>query len=240
MRATAARRVGLVLLLATALSLGLALVLDSADGGEPRGATVAEPFPHGITVVGDSITALYDDEPGSRDQGWWSFVGRHFDTEVETFAQSGSGYQRPGHSCTGDRFVDRKGAFEEPPSVFIVAGGRNDWASCREGVLVRSSDAAVATAVNRYFDLLQRELPSTTRIVVLGPPWGPAAPWEKRRITSIVHTAADRQGLEYVGTRGSMDVSGRTVDGVHPNRAGSQALGHLVIAALSKPAPAPS
>ncbi len=220
-----------VLAAVAALVLGLAtvLVVEDATGGEGR---ISEEYPDGITVVGDSITALYNDEPGHPRQGWWSFVGRHFTADVDTYAQSGSGYQRPGNACTGDRFMDRDAAFADPPSLFIVEGGRNDWALCREGVLVETSDAIVAAAVNRYFTRLREELPASTRIVVLSPPWGPIAPWEQRRITSIVHAAAVRHGLEYVDTRGTLDVEGRTTDGVHPNRAGSKALGERVIGAL--------
>lgn len=213
------------------VSLGAAAFLAAAPGSE-NDAT--GPFPDGIVVVGDSITARYDDDPGSPQQGWWSMVGRHFGADVRTYAQSGSGYQRPGLLCTGNRFGDRLEAFDGPaPSVFIVEGGRNDWSSCRQGGYVESSDRAVQAAVNRYFDLLQQKLPASTRIVVLGPPWGPLDPWQQRRITSIVHTAADRHGLEYVSTRGTLDRPGRTIDGVHPTLAGSEALADVVIAALS-------
>lgn len=228
------RRALVALALSLLISLGVTALRQGAVGTEPGSG----PFPRGIVVVGDSITARYDDEPGSPEQGWWSMVGRHFGAEVRTFAQSGSGYQRPGHRCEGDRFGDRLEAFEGPaPSVFLVAGGRNDWASCRQGDFVVSTDAAVQRAVDAYFTLLQRRLPRSTRIVVLGPPWGPLDPWQQRRITSIVHTAATRHGLEYVSTRGTLDRPGRTHDGVHPTLAGSTALGDVVIAALSSPAP---
>mgnify|MGYP001627437718 CR=1 FL=1 len=200
--------------------------------------TGSGPYRHGIVVVGDSITARYNDDPGNPMQGWWSFVGRHFDAPVRTYAQSGSGYQRPGLRCSGNRFVDRPEAFRGPaPSVFIVEGGRNDWASCREGHFVESSDTAVAEAVNHYLSLVQRRLPASTRILVLGPPWGPLAPWEGKRVTSIVHTAALRHGLEYVSTTGTLDSWARVVDGIPPNRIGSAAIGDRVIEALSRPAP---
>lgn len=201
--------------------------------GAGASASGASPFPRGIVVVGDSITARYDDHPGSPVQGWWSMVGRHFGSQVRTYAQSGSGYQRPGLRCGGNRFIDRPEAFSGPaPSVFIVEGGRNDWATCHEGRFVESTDAAVARAVDRYLGVLRRQLPRSTRIVVLGPPWGPLDPWQQRRITSIVHTAATRHGLEYVPTGGTLDRPGRTVDGVHPTLAGSRALAGVVIAAL--------
>lgn len=240
------RRVLGVLALSLLASLGVASLRQGAVGTEERpGSTAAvqvgaqrapQAFPRGIVVVGDSITARYDDEPGSPTQGWWSFVGRHFDTPVRTYAQSGSGYQRPGLHCTGETFVHRPAAFEGvAPSVFIVEGGRNDWSSCRQGRLVVSSDAVVQQAVTRYFRMLHRNLPDSTRIVVLGPPWGPRDPWQQRRITSIVHAAALREGLEYVSTAGTLDRPGRTIDGVHPTLSGSMALGDVVVRALEGP-----
>jgi hypothetical protein len=121
--------------------------------------------------------------------------------------------------------------------VFIVEGGRNDWASCAEGRLVPSSDAAVQQAVTRYLRLVKRQMPESTRILVLGPPWGPTEPWQQRRVTSIVHAAALREGLEYVPTRGALDRHGRTIDGVHPTLSGSLALADVVVGALDQPAP---
>jgi lysophospholipase L1-like esterase len=232
-RRTIGRRVVVALALSLLVSLGVTSLRQGAVGTEPG----TGPFPHGIVVVGDSITARYDDDPGSETQGWWSVVGRHFDAPVRTYAQSGSGYQRPGLRCGGNRFQDRPEAFEGPaPSVFLVEGGRNDWASCRQGGFVVSTDAAVQRAVDHYLAMLRHRLPRTTRIVVLGPPWGPLDPWQQRRITSIVHTSAQRHGLEYVDTSGTLDRPGRTVDGVHPTLAGSRALGERVIDALARPA----
>ncbi len=102
----------------------------SANGGEPSADSAVAP--RGIVVVGDSITARYNDKPGDAMQGWWSIVGRHYDAKVTTYAQSGSGYLRPGQLCTGNRFIDRQQAFTgEAPSLFIIEGGRNDWADVR-------------------------------------------------------------------------------------------------------------
>ncbi|WP_375002913.1 SGNH/GDSL hydrolase family protein [Aeromicrobium sp. CTD01-1L150] len=222
-----------VLLAAIATVVGGLVAGVTTDGAHAGDG----PYPDGIVVVGDSITARYSDDEGAADQGWWSFVGRHFDADVRTFAQSGSGYQRQGNRCTGDVFADRIEAFEDPPSVFIVEGGRNDWSTCRDGRRVRATDAAVQDAVVSYLRLARQQLPESTRIVVLGPPWGELHPWEMRRITSIIRTAAGREGLEYVSTTGTLDQHGRTDDGVHPTRAGSKALGDVVVAALSQPAP---
>lgn len=214
-----------------AITIALTAAWQSARGGEQPPAS--GPFQQGIVVVGDSITARYNDDPGDPDQGWWSMVGRHFGTRVTTHAQSGSGFLRPGLECSGNRFVDRPEAFRDAaPALFIVEGGRNDWASCLEGRHVRSTDRDLAQAVDRYLDLLQARLPRSTRIVVLGPPWGPIDQLGRQRVTRIVYAATKAHGLQYVSTLGTLDRRGRTIDGVHPNRAGSTALAGRVIAAL--------
>lgn len=211
--------------------IALLTAWQSAQSGEPKVAN--GPFAGGIVVVGDSITAMYNDEAGDDMQGWWSMVGRHFGAHVTTHAESGSGYLRQGLACGGDRFVDRAEAYRDTaPSLFIVEGGRNDWSSCIEGRHVEASDAMIAQAVDHYFDVLQVNLPRTTRILVLGPPWGTLDQLGRNRITSIVHAAAASHGLQYVPTVGTIDRRERLLDGVHPNRAGSTALADRVIAAL--------
>ncbi|TXL62029.1 SGNH/GDSL hydrolase family protein [Aeromicrobium terrae] len=230
--------------LVIAVTAGLLAIWQSARGGETptlapavkhgTSTTLTRLYPNGIVVVGDSITARYNDEPGDAEQGWWSIVGRHFGAHVTTYAQSGSGYLRQGKQCSGDRFIDRPQAFRHTaPSLFIVEGGRNDWSICLEGQHVPATDQQIAEAVDHYLDVLQRQLPRSTRIVVLGPPWGPESPWDGKRVTSIVHTAAQRHGLKYVSTTGTLDDPARVVDGVHPNRDGSTALAERVISALS-------
>ena len=213
------------------IAIALLTAWQSAQSGEP--AVADGPFPGGIVVVGDSITADYNDDDGDDMQGWWSMVGRHFGAHVTTHAQSGSGYLRQGHACGGDRFVDRHEAYRDTaPSLFIVEGGRNDWAACIEGRHVEAADAMIADAVDHYLDVLEGSLPGSTRIVVLGPPWGTLDQLGRNRITSIIRAAAASHGLQYVATVGTIDRRERLLDGVHPNRAGSTALADRVIAAL--------
>ncbi|MET0448644.1 MAG: SGNH/GDSL hydrolase family protein [Aeromicrobium sp.] len=228
---TTARRSVLVALV-IALVAGPFIAWQGAQGDQTR--EVSTLAPHGIVVVGDSITARYNDKPGDPDQGWWSVTARRFDAEVRTYAQSGSGYLRPGHRCTGNRFVDRSPAFTgEAPSIVMVEGGRNDWAKCIDGVFVPSSDAEVRHAVDTYLDVLQTYLPAETRIIVLGPPWGPLDRTEGRRVTAIIEAEAEAHDIEFISTAGSLTTD-RVVDGIHPNRDGSLAIARRVIRALER------
>ena len=227
---TATSRRSVLIAFVLALVVGPFMAWQGAQGDQTR--PVSTLAPHGIVVVGDSITARYNDTPGDADQGWWSVVGRRFDADVRTYAQSGSGYLRPGHRCTGDRFVDRASAFTgEAPSILIVEGGRNDWARCVDGFFVPSTDAEVRHAVATYLDVLQTYLPPTTRIIVVGPPWGPLDRAEGRRVTAIIADEARSHGLQFISTSGAL-TSDRVVDGVHPNRAGSLAIARRVVRAL--------
>ena len=219
------------IIVVVAATIALLAAWQTARGGETPVAN--GPFQHGIIVVGDSITAEYNDDEGDPLEGWWSMVGRHFGAHVTTHAQSGSGYLRQGLACTGDRFIDRPEAFRDTaPALFIVEGGRNDWASCIEGQHVAAPDAEIARAVNHYLDVLQANLPKSTRIVVLGPPWGTLDQLGRKKLTAIVYNAAKAHGVQYVSTMGTLDRRERVLDGIHPNRAGSRALADRVIAAL--------
>ncbi|MET0931266.1 MAG: SGNH/GDSL hydrolase family protein [Aeromicrobium sp.] len=214
-----------------ALIAGPFIAWQGAQGDQTQ--EISALAPDGIVVVGDSITARYNDTPGDPDQGWWSFTARRFGAEVRTYAQSGSGYLRPGHGCSGNRFVDRSPAFTgDAPSILLVEGGRNDWAKCVAGVFVPSTDAEVRHAVGTYLDVLQTYLPAETRIIVLGPPWGPLDRSEGRRVSAIIEAEAAAHGIEFISTSGSLTTD-RVVDGIHPNRDGSLAIARRVIRALT-------
>lgn len=219
--------------LALALAIGPFLLWQGAQGGQAHPASTLAP--QGITVVGDSITARYNDSPGNEHQGWWSIVGRTFGADVTTYAQSGSGYLRPGRRCTGDRFIDRTDAYSgDAPSILIVEGGRNDWASCVGGRFRPASSALLEHAVSTYLTTLQTHLPSSTRIIVLGPPWGPFQPKDGRRITTVIRSQAEAHNLQFIDLSGTLTAD-RVIDGIHPNRAGSAAIARRVVSALSTP-----
>lgn len=223
---TTRARLTAVLGAAILLVLGPFFLSQGAEGG-----IVSEVAPDGIVVVGDSITARYDDVPGSPRQGWWSMVARHVDAPVETYAQSGSGYLRRGGWCDGTTFGEREKALSGSPSLLIIEGGRNDWAVCREDRVAVSTNAEIAEAVNGYFDLVATTLPASTRVLVLGPPWGPVQPVAQLRVTPIIERAAIEHDFEFVDTAGILPPA-HVLDGIHPNRAGSIAIAKRVIAAL--------
>lgn len=228
----AATRRSVVLAILAALLVAPFIAWQGATGDER--VTVSRIAPRGIVVVGDSITARYNDEPGDEKQGWWSITGDHFHAKVTRYAQSGSGYLRPGLACTGNRFIDRPDAYAgTAPSLLIVEGGRNDWAACEDGQFVTAPDDMIEHAVDRYLDTLQTFLPKSTRIVVLGPPWGPLDRADGLRVTAIIRAQAEQHGIEFISTRGALTAD-RVIDGVHPNRQGSLAIARRVIAALNQ------
>lgn len=223
-----------VVALVLALLVGPFVAWQGAQGDQTQ--QISRLAPQGIVVVGDSISARYNDRPGDARQAWWSVTGRHFDASVRTYAQSGSGYLRPGHRCAGNRFIDRPDAFTgAAPSILIVEGGRNDWARCVRGAFVTSTDAQVRHAVDSYLGVLKTYLPRSTRIVVLGPPWGPRDRSDGVRVTRIIAAQARLHDMQFVSTSGALTAD-RVLDGIHPNRAGSLAIARRVIRALEKPA----
>lgn len=226
-------RRSLLVAIVAALLIAPFIAWQSATGDER--VTVSTLAPRGIVVVGDSITARYNDEPGDAEQGWWSMTGDHFNAEVTRYAQSGSGYLRRGHACEGDTFIDRRDAYAGPaPSLLIVEGGRNDWAMCRDGRYATAPDDVIARAVDRYLDTLQRFLPRSTRIVVLCPSWGPRDLIEQLRVTAIIEAQAKQHGIQFISTRGTLTAD-RVIDGVHPNRLGNLTIARRVIATLDEP-----
>ncbi|MFI5427705.1 SGNH/GDSL hydrolase family protein [Aeromicrobium sp. UC242_57] len=225
------RRSPIAVALALVLAVGPYLLWQgAAQGGPTHGVSMIAP--RGIVVVGDSITARYNDSPGDPDQAWWSFAGRALDAEVTTYAQSGSGYLRPGHQCRGDRFIDRTDAYSgAAPSILIVEGGRNDWARCVDGVLALASNADLEHAVATYLNTLQTHLPSSVRIIVLSPPWGPFQPAHGQRVSRIIRAQALSHGVEFIDLGGALNAA-RVVDGIHPNRDGSAAIARRVLRSL--------
>ena len=185
-----------------------------------------------VAVIGDSITARYNNESGSQGQGWWSFVGKRYGVKIKTFAESGSGFQRPGNLCEGTTFGQRVDQLvASKPKIVFVEGGRNDWAHCHNHRLVIATDAEVAAGVDSVLSRLHDGLPFTTRFFILGPAWGTTSADQRDRVTEIIRASAEAHGMTFISTTGVFD-GDRVLDGTHPNRAGSIALGQTVIKAV--------
>ncbi len=221
--------------LAVVAAVVAALSLSGRGGGSQAtvasSTTAASGSITDMTVVGDSITALYDDRPGSPMQGWWSIVGRHLGVPVERYAQSGSGYLKVGAGCAGDTFADRPGALASAPSLLVLEGGRNDWSICRGGRAVTAPDETIRAAVDSYMDAVAATVPASTRVVVLGPPWGPVKRQHAERVTAIVREAAQEHDFEFVDMTGTLDAS-TVYDGIHPTLEGSRRIAARVVSAL--------
>lgn len=223
-------------LVAIALAVGLVSLTTTQETPRATAAAAGTTAPGAgaftdMTVVGDSITALYNDRPGDARQGWWSIVGRHLGVPVERYAQSGSGYLKVGRRCTGDTFGDRPGALASHPDLLVLEGGRNDWSYCRDGLPAVAPDGMVEEAVTGYMDAVRDSVPATTRVIVLGPPWGPEAHEHAARVTAIVRAQAEAHGFEFVDMTDVLDAS-TVYDGTHPDREGSRRIAQRLIAHL--------
>ena len=137
--------------------------------GEP---TADGPFKGGIVVVGDSITAEYNDEPGDDMQGWWSMVGRHFG------ATSPRTRSRVGLPAAGPRLQRQplhrpsRGVPRHRTGPVHRRGRAERLGVVHRGPARRDVGRRHRPPVDHYLDVLQANLPRSTRILVLGPPWG--------------------------------------------------------------------
>lgn len=206
-----------------------ALALVVAEPGSDRARAGG---PRSMVVVGDSISASYNDEPGSPLQAWWSLVARELGYTPTVLAEAGSGYQRPGAGCTGTAFGDRPGVFDQPsPDLIVVEGGRNDWARCDGTDLVEVDSDVLLAAADDFLGRLTQAYPDA-RVVVLAPPWGPLQQRYVTDVTDAIEAAAELHDCEFVRMDGVLPAH-RTPDGVHPDVNGSKAIAETVLQALA-------
>ena len=113
--------------------------------------------------------------------------------------------------------------------VVVIEGGRTDTQTCRKGggydlVPDRQLRASVESFMAEVAAL--RGADACTMVVV---PWGPAGLAENRdRVTALVREAAYRHGFTFVDTAGLLTRDTTMEDGVHPNRAGNEALARAI------------
>ncbi|MBD8606857.1 SGNH/GDSL hydrolase family protein [Aeromicrobium sp. CFBP 8757] len=219
----------LALSVAALLTSTLALAAPaSADDTVPAPAPAAAPT---ITVVGDSITSWFRDEPGSVSQGWWSMLAREMGASVTTLAEGGSGMNVRGNNCHGTTFGQRLGALQKV-DYLIIQGGRNDMYTCTsKGVKKSLPQLQRKKGIASYLSRLGRRVDALgiprERVLVMSP-WGKADRRRGYQIQSYLRLYSNRkhEGFTYVETKTLPN--SLTLDGKHPNRAGSTYLSDTV------------
>ena len=219
---------GRSILIAFTVGCLLAVFGGPLAGGSATASDGASAGPR-LIVVGDSITASYNDDDGDERQGWWSMVGRHLNLQVIRSAQAGSGYIRRGtERCDGTRFYDRRKDLHGA-DIVIIEGGRNDWKRCGTDIATVGIHD-VRAAVDKFLDWVDSQ-PVANRSVYLMSPWGPRDQLAGITMTQIIQTEADSHGFQFIDTWGALsDKPGRTYDGIHPTLAGSTSLYRNVMA----------
>lgn len=211
-----------------ALALSIAALLTSTLAlAAPASADEADPAPAAaptITVVGDSITSWFRDEPGSVSQGWWSMLARDLGADVTTLAEGGSGMNVRGNNCFGTTFGQRLGALRKV-DYLIIQGGRNDMFTCTSSGQKKSLPRLKRKkGIQTYLSRLGRRVDALgiprNRVLVVSP-WGKPDRRRGYQIQSYLRLYSNRshEGFTYVETK-TLPTS-LTLDGKHPNRAGN-------------------
>lgn len=219
-----------------ALVLSAAALLTSTVALAAPG-TAAEPVPPStqITVVGDSITSWFRDEPGSVSQGWWSMMGRDLGVSVTTLAEGGSGMNVRGNNCHGTTFGQRLQGISKV-DYLIIQGGRNDMFGCtRDGKKRTLTRAQQRQGIAAYLHRLGTRVDALgiprNRVLIVSP-WGKADRQRGYRIQAYIRLFANRkhEGFTYVETQTLP--SRTTLDDKHPNRLGAAYLSGVMQRAI--------
>lgn len=185
-----------------------------------------------IMVVGDSITSWYSDENGSPSQGWWSMLGRNLGaSSMRTSAEGGSGVNVRGNGCRGTTFGERIGEIRRV-DILVIEVGRNDYKSCPDDPKFRRVASDPSTlgieAYTRALYARITELGMSPSQVWFVTPWGTRDPafYEPIQLAFRTAVTAQESGFGFIATPIMSDQ--QTIDGVHPNRAGSALLARTV------------
>jgi lysophospholipase L1-like esterase len=220
-----------------AASGGVLAVILVVLGGIPADAA---PRPNGtLLVIGDSITARYDDVVGPK-RGWWSVVAEKAGMKAIVSAESGSGFLMrgatlpdgtAGGTCSGSGFTQRLDVVKAvKPDAIVVAGGRNDFKICVAGKKRAATRAETKTAIATYMrnlSTLTRSLGIPASNVYVASPWGSAYADQGRYIRPWVKAFGELHGFTWLPT-GTL-ASKYTLDGTHPNAAGNVELARRVL-----------
>lgn len=202
---------------------------DRSISASTRAASVDDV--RSMVVVGDSISASYERHGTGDKTAWWSLLADRIGAEPHVLAEGGSGYLRRGTRCTGTNFLQRIEAHPDlvrRADVVVLEGGVNDRRRClverRNGRGdARSSAAEIEAAVRPTIRRVAELAPHAKIIVTV--PWGNAQRIASSRwwVTQTIQRVALEEGVEYVDTSTeAIRHEHRTLDGVHPNRHGSQ------------------
>lgn len=208
------------------------------------GQNTAQAAEGDIMFIGDSMTSLYNDTPGSTAQGWWSMVARAKGLNPIKEAEYGSGhlrygfgtYNNSGTACTGTILKDRLQKIRDAdPEYIIVAAGRNDLKKCVNGTPVAASMTESVQAAKNYFaalrDLAAEEGIPLSKIYVM-------VPWANSEVeASTVYRPKIRDWSRSYGftwiTTWVLSASETRSDNLHQNYAGNQALRDDVLAGVN-------
>jgi lysophospholipase L1-like esterase len=212
-----------------------AMVLSTLALAVPAHAAEAPSSAPRITVVGDSITSWFRDEPGSPSQGWWSMMGRDLGASVTTLAEAGSGMNVRGNNCYGTTFGQRLGALSTVDFV-IVAGGRNDMFSCdRKGRKTYLSRSVQRKGIAAYLSRLGRRVDALgipRSHVLIVSPWGQADRKHAKVIQGYLRLLSNRNHERFTFVETRTLPARMTLDNKHPNREGNAYLSTVMQRAI--------
>jgi len=224
------------MLLRTLALTAAGLVLSCVASAAPASADEAPARPLQITVIGDSITAWFRDDPGSISQGWWSMMGRELGASVTTLAEAGSGMNVRGNNCYGTTFGQRLSAITKVDFV-IIQGGRNDMYGCTATTEKRTlSRAEQRKGISAFMSRLAARVDALgiprSHVLVVSP-WGKADRARGYAIQGYLRLFSNRnhQGFTYVESKTLPPQM--TLDNKHPNREGSAYLSGTMIRAIN-------
>lgn len=207
-----------------ALSTAAVLLSTLAVAGPAAADDPVAPGPR-ITVVGDSITSWFRDEPGSVSQGWWSMMARDLHaSSILTYAEAGSGMNIRGNNCHGTTFGQRLRALGST-DYLILQGGRNDMFTCdAQGLKKDLTPAKQKAGIRRFLARLGDRadaLGIPRRHVLVVSPWGKSDRARGYKIQAYMRLFSNRnhEGFTFVETRTLP--SRLTFDNKHPNRDGN-------------------
>lgn len=197
-----------------------------------------------ILIIGDSITARYNDVPGSPRRGWWSYVGAVLDSDVITSAQSGTGFLSRGgakecaltskNSLTTFATRVKREVTKVKPDTLIIAGGANDWRRCSNGTVKTTSSKVVRKQIHSFMKVLERQRAAAgiprSRVLITDPR-GSSRLAARSMVERILAKETKQHGFVYVRLTPLPDR--QTRDRTHPNAAGSRALGLEFLSRLS-------